>query len=183
MSQPGLGFFTVFFSSCLIFLVPFLGPSTMLYAGSIAAIYSEQSPIMIGLAVAVGASIAKMVHYYISFFARRVVSQERINKLEGYCKRWGRWKSFAVFVSSATPIPDEPVLVSLALVNYSPLKFLLVFFIGKIVITVPGAYVGSSASKVLCESIGQIPITIGSIIITILVTIVLLKVDFGRKKQ
>jgi len=180
MHLLGWGFLGVFVSAFLLFLIPFFGPSTMLYAGAAAAISSDQPPALIGVAVAGGASLAKVIHYYLSFFARRALSQESISRLEGYCEKWGRWKSVATFLSAATPIPDEPVLVSLALVDYSPVRFLVVYFLGKIVITVPGAYMGRSASRALWHLVGQVPATMASVIITIMVTVILLKVDLGK---
>jgi uncharacterized membrane protein YdjX (TVP38/TMEM64 family) len=171
------GFFGIFVSSCLLYLVPFIGPSTMIYAGAMAVIYPTLSPILIGIAVAAGASIGKGVHYYVSHFARRALGEKSIHRLEDYYKKWGRWKSVAIFIASATPVPDEPVLISIALVNYSPLRFLLVFFIGKLVVTIPGAYFGRSASHVLLHVAGEVPVAIASIIFTIIVTVFLIKVD------
>jgi len=174
------GLLGVFVSSCLIYLIPFMGPSTMIYSGAVAAIYPDHPPILVGIAVAAGASIAKAVHYYISHFARRALSEKSVHKLEGYCERWGRWKSVATFISSATPVPDEPVLVSLALVNYSPLRFFLVFLLGKLVITIPGAYMGRSVRHVLYRLMGEIPMAVASIAFTVIVTIILLNVDLSK---
>jgi len=174
------GLLGVFVSSCLLYLVPFMGPSTMVYAGAVAAMYHDQPPILIGIAVAAGASVAKAVHYYVSYFARKALSENNVRKLEGYSERWGRWKSVAIFVSSATPIPDEPVLVSLALVNYSPLRFLVVFLLGKLVVTIPGAYMGRSVRHVLYRMTGEVPMAIASIIFTIVTTIILLNVDLSK---
>jgi len=174
------GLLGIFVFSCAVYLVPFVGPSTMIQSGAIAAIYPDQPPILVGIAVAAGASIAKAVHYYMAHFARRALSEKSMHKLEGYCERWGRWKSVATFVSSATPVPDEPVLVSLALVNYSPLRFLLVFLLGKLVITIPGAYLGRSVRHVLYRLMGEIPMAIASIAFTVIVTVILLKVDLSK---
>jgi len=174
------GLLGVFLSSCLIYLIPFMGPSTMIYSGAVAAIYHDHPPVLVGIAVAAGASIAKAVHYYISYFAGRALSEKSAQRLEGYCERWGRWKSVATFVSSASPIPDEPVLVSLALVKYSPLRFLLVFLLGKLVITIPGAYMGRSVRHVLYRLIGEVPMAIASIVFTVIVTIILLNVDLSK---
>jgi len=174
------GLLGVFISSCLLYLVPFMGPSTMIYSGAAAAIYHDQPPILVGIAVAAGASLAKAVHYYISYFARRALSEKSAQRLEGYCERWGRWKSVATFVSSASPIPDEPVLVSLALVRYSPLRFLLVFLLGKLVITIPGAYMGRSVRHILYRLMGEVPMAIASIAFTVIVTVILLNVDLSK---
>lgn len=174
------GFLGLFFSSFLLYLIPFMGPSTMVCSGAMAVLYHDYHPVLVGSAVAAGASVAKAVHYYVSYFARRVLSDESISRLQGYGKRWGKWKSFATFISSATPIPDEPVLISLALVKYSPLRFLLVFLIGKLVVTIPGAYMGRSAGRLLWERIGQVPAAIASIIFTAIVTVILIKVDLRK---
>jgi len=172
-----LGIFGIFVSSFLLYLVPFVGPSTMIYSGAMAAICPDYSPLLIGVLVSAGASVGKGVHYYVTYFARRVLGENNRHRLEDYCKKWGRWKSVAIFIASATPVPDEPVLISIALVNYSPLRFLLVFFIGKLVVTIPGAYVGRSASHVLLHVAGEVPVAIASIIFTIIVTVFLIKVD------
>ena len=57
------GLLGVFVSSILLYLIPFIGPSTMICAGAVAAIYPHDSPILVGIAVAAGASVAKAVHY------------------------------------------------------------------------------------------------------------------------
>ena len=174
------GLLGVFVSSILLYLIPFIGPSTMICAGAVAAIYPHDSPILVGIAVAAGASVAKAVHYYISYFARKVLSEKSITRLEEYGERWGKWKSVATFVSSATPIPDEPVLISLALVKYSPVRFLLFFFLGKVAVTIPGAYMGRSVRHVLYKLMGEVPMAIASVIFTVIVTAILLKVDFRK---
>jgi uncharacterized membrane protein YdjX (TVP38/TMEM64 family) len=149
----------------------------MIYSGAVAAIYRDQSPFLIGVIVAVGASIGKGVHYYVSHFARRALSENSRHRLEDYSRRWGRWKSAAIFIASATPVPDEPVLISIALANYSPLKFLLIFFVGKLVVTIPGAYAGRSISHALHNVMGELPVAIASLVFTIIVTVFLIKVD------
>jgi len=174
------GLLGVFVSSFLLYLVPFVGPSTMIYSGVLAAICHYDPPALVGVAVAAGASVAKTIHYYVSYFAGRALSEESINRLQGYCERLGRWKSVATFVSSATPVPDEPVLVSLALVKYSPIRFLLIFFLGKVVVTIPGAYMGRSTRHLLHGLIGEFPMAIASIVFTVIVTVVLLKVDLSK---
>jgi hypothetical protein len=94
--------------------------------------------------------------------------------------RSGRWKSLAVFLAAATPIPDEPVLIGLGLVQYSPLRVLLAFLVGKLVVTVPAAYFGRSAGMVLHREVGDFWGTVISIAFTIIVTVVLLKFDVEK---
>ena len=174
------GFFGILMFSTLVYLIPFIGPSTMILSGTLAAIHVHSPPILIGIAVALGASAAKAVMYYVSYFAGKTLSQKNMERLKRYGAKMGKWKSFAIFMASATPIPDEPVLVSLALVEYSPLRFLAWFLLGKLVITIPGAYLGRSAGLAMFELFGDIPATIISIVFTIAVTAVLMKVDLEQ---
>ena len=174
------GLLGIFVFSCAVYLIPFMGPSTMIQSGAIAAIYPDHPPVLVGIAVAAGASVAKAVHYYMAYFAGRTLSEKSAQRLEGYCERWGRWKSVATFISSATPVPDEPVLISLALVKYSPLRFLLVFLLGKLVITIPGAYMGRSVRHVLYRLMGEVPMAIASIVFTVIITVILLNVDLSK---
>jgi uncharacterized membrane protein YdjX (TVP38/TMEM64 family) len=174
------GFLGVFIFSSLLYLIPFIGPSTMVLSGAIAAIFPSNPPILVGTAVAAGASVAKAAMYYLSYFAGRKFGAERVDKLHRYCERMGRWKSLVVFLAAATPIPDEPVLVGLALVRYSPLRVFLAFFLGKLVITVPGAYLGKAAGLGLSGHFGDLYGTAISVIFTIVTAVVLLKVDLDK---
>ena len=154
----------------------------MFLAGAIAVIYRDYSPLSIGIAVSAGASIAKMAMYYLTYFAETALSTEKLNRLMRYGNRIGRWKFVAAFISSATPIPDEPVLISLALLRYSPLRFLLAFFLGKLVIVVPGAYLGKGvrAHLVRYGIVGDLEAAIISVIFTVVITVILLKVDLEK---
>jgi len=176
------GFLGIFAFSFLLYLIPFISPAPMFLAGAIAVIYRDYSPLSIGIAVSAGASIAKMAMYYLTYFAETALSTEKLNRLMRYGNRIGRWKFVAAFISSATPIPDEPVLISLALLRYSPLRFLLAFFLGKLVIVVPGAYLGKGvrAHLVRYGIVGDLEAAIISVIFTVVITVILLKVDLEK---
>jgi len=176
------GLLGVFILSCAVYLIPFIGPSTMFFSGGLAClpILHSYSPFFIGLIVAIGSSVAKVIHYCVSYFAGGILSEERASKLHKYCEKMGRWKAFAVFLAAATPIPDEPVLIGLGLVQYSPLRVFLAFLVGKLVVTIPGAYIGRSAGVALNREVGDFWGTVVSIIFTVIVTIVLLKFDVEK---
>lgn len=174
------GVLGVFIFSSLLYLIPFVGPSTMILSGAIAAIHPTYSPPAVALAIAAGSSLAKAVMYYLSYFAGGALGAKRIEKLHKYCQEMGRWKSLAVFMASATPIPDEPVLVGLGLVQYSPLRVFAAYFLGKLAITLPGAYLGKAAGLGLHGLIGSVPAVAASVAFTVIVTVVLLKVDLDK---
>jgi len=176
------GLLGVFILSCTVYLIPFIGPSTMVFSSGLSSlsILQSYSPFYIGLVVGIGASVAKVIHCCVSYFAGGMLGKERVNKLHTYCEKMGRWKSLSVFLAVATPIPDEPVLIGLGLVQYSPLRVLLAFLVGKLVVTIPGAYFGRSAGILLNREVGDFWGTIISIVFTVIVTVVLLEFDVEK---
>jgi uncharacterized membrane protein YdjX (TVP38/TMEM64 family) len=134
----------------------------------------------IGLFVALGSASAKLIHYLVTFFAGKFIGESRRERLDKAGLKVKKWAALALFVAAATPIPDEPVVIPLGLLKYNPVKFYLAFFLGKLVITVPGAYMGAFAKGIFASVISQEVLTVISIALTILVTVVLLKVDVAK---
>ena len=67
--------------------------------------------------------------------------------------------------------------------KYSPAKFFSVFFLGKLSITVVGAFLGSWTGSRFSEWLSP-EVTIAlSIILTVIITVIMLKVDFGKLAQ
>jgi membrane protein YqaA with SNARE-associated domain len=157
-------------------LIPFAGPSNLLIAAN-AALIVKADPWTIGFLVAVGSASAKLIHYMITFFAGKFVSEKRRKILDAESKKIKRWAFPALFVAAATPIPDDPVIIPLGLLKYNPVKFYLAIFLGKLSITIIGAYLGKSGENFFSSLVNQPTIIVISILITIVVTILLLKVD------
>jgi membrane protein YqaA with SNARE-associated domain len=172
----------VLLTSFVLNLIPFAGPSNLLIAANVALLVNAD-PWTVGLLVALGSASAKSLHYVVAFFARRFVSERRRNFLDEARRRVGRWAFIALYVAAATPIPDEPVVIPLGLLRYSPAKFYLAYFLGKLSITIPGAYAGGILKERFEPLIGQEAMTIASIVMTIVITIILLKVDVNRVVQ
>jgi len=159
-------------------LIPFAGPSNLLIAFN-AAIMLEANPLLVGLLVATGSSAAKLVHYVITFFLGGAIKENHRKKLEDTSTKLG-WKVFAIFLVAATPLPDEPVVIPLGILKYSPTKFLLAYFSGKLLITTLGAYLGRLGHSLLSPIVNQELLTALSIALTLIVTLVVLKVDIRK---
>jgi membrane protein YqaA with SNARE-associated domain len=172
----------VLLSSFGINLIPFAGPSNLLIATN-AALIVKADPWIIGFLVAVGSASAKLIHYVITFFAGNFVSEKHRKILDAESQRVKRWAFPALFVAAATPIPDDPVVVSLGLLKYNPIKFYLAIFLGKLSITIIGAYLGMSGADFFSSVISQEAMVIISILLTIAVTVLLLKVDVVKILQ
>jgi len=161
-------------------LIPFVGPSNLLIAANTALLVQAADPLVIGFLVAFGSASAKLIHYLVSFFIGKHLGKERRRRLDATALKVRRWAFLALFVAAATPIPDEPVVIPLGLLEYNPLKFYLAFFTGKLVITIAGAYLGRAGQKFLAPMISEEMLMIVSIILTIAVTIMLLKIDVEK---
>ena len=167
---------SILLTSFLLNIIPFAGPSNLLIASNAAMIF-EAEPLTIGLLVALGSTVAKFIHYIVTFFIRGFIGEKRRERIDATGLKFKRWAFLALFVVAATPLPDEPVVVPLGLMKYNPAKFCLAFFAGKLLITVIGAYLGTLSHEFLLPMIGQEILIVASIVLTIIVTIVLLKVD------
>lgn len=157
-------------------LVPFASPSNLLIASS-AALMTSADPVMIGLIISVGSATAKSVHYLITYYAGKRLRKQRRERLDALAPKFRRWGALALFIAAATPIPDEPVVIPMGLLKYNPAKFFIAFFLGKLVITIPGAYLGRAAEGMFSPWFSPELIAALSVILTVIVTVILLKVD------
>jgi membrane protein DedA with SNARE-associated domain len=171
-----IGLLTILFTSFTLNLIPFASPSNLFIASN-AALLSTVDPVSIGFLVAFGAATAKFIHYVITFFIGTHIGEQRRKRLDAVAPSLRRWGFVALFAVAATPLPDEPVVIPLGLLKYNPAKFYVAYFVGKLSITVAGAYLGRLGQDLLASIISQETLITTSIILTIAITIILLKVD------
>lgn len=160
-------------------MIPFASPSNLLIASN-AAVLINSDPLSIGILVALGSTCAKLIHYTVSFFIGKHVGEERKKRLETAATKTKRWALPAIFVAAATPIPDDPVIIPLGLMKYNPAKFALAYFAGKLTIAIAGAFLGGLGEQFLSGFFSQGVLAVISIILTIAITVILLKVDLSR---
>jgi uncharacterized membrane protein YdjX (TVP38/TMEM64 family) len=164
-------------------LIPFAGPSNLFIASNAALLLNASDPLLlvgIGLAVAFGASFAKSVHYLVTFFVGKRLKGKRRERLDADAVKVKRWAFLLLYAAAATPIPDEPVVIPLGLMKYSPAKFFTAFLLGKLSITIVGAFLGAWTKATFSEWFSP-GVTIAlSVILTVVVTVILLKVDVEK---
>jgi uncharacterized membrane protein YdjX (TVP38/TMEM64 family) len=161
-------------------MIPFAGPSNLFIASNAALIIGSTDPVTlvaIGFLVALGAALAKSIHYLVTFFIGKHLSRKRRERLDADAVKVRRWAFWLLYIAAATPIPDEPVVIPLGLMRYSIMKFFTAFFLGKLSITIIGAFMGAWTRSALPEWLSpEVTITL-SVLLTIIITVVLLKVD------
>jgi len=179
-----LGYFGVFVFSLALNLVPFLSPSNLLIAGAVGSLFPSFNPLLAGFLVALGASIAKTVHYGASFFAGRFLGGKLQTKTNDSGRKhvFHRFGMIAAFVAAISPIPDDPIVIPLGLMRYSPLKFFAAYFSGKSIITITGAYLGQTLSLTIEQYFGDTAMIIVSAILTISMIIIITKKEKILKK-
>ena len=150
----------------LINMIPFLSPSNMVLAGAAMLLLPTFNPIMVGITVAISATVAKVIHYYVVRSSRLVLSEERLKSLDSEKQRVEKWGAIALFIAAASPVPDDPLIVYVGLTKYNSVKFIVSYFIGKVIVTILGALIGYGVGSYF-ESM---PIVLASIALTALIT-------------
>ena len=64
--------------------------------------------------------------------------------------------------------------------KYSPVKFFIPYFLGKITITVAGVFLGSWVESNFSSLLSPIEMVAISIALTIIITVIMFKVDVGK---
>lgn len=164
-------------------LIPFAGPSNLLIASTaaIGMVNADTTTLLlIGFVIAFAAALAKGIYYIVTFFVSKHLSEKRRQRLDADAVKVRRWGFVLLFLAAATPIPDEPVVIPLGLMKYSPAKFFTAYFLGKLSITVAGAFFGSIAGGYFSAWLSPELMVVISIVLTVVITIILLKVDLGK---
>jgi uncharacterized membrane protein YdjX (TVP38/TMEM64 family) len=164
-------------------LIPFAGPSNLLIPTWFVPILADANvttKVTVGLLVALGAALAKGSHYMITFFISGRLSQKRRQRLDADAQKAKRWAFPLLFIAAASPIPDEPIVIPLGLMKYSPAKFFIAYFLGKLTIAVAGAFLGGFEIDAFSSWLSPELMIVISIVLTITITIILLKVDLGK---
>jgi membrane protein DedA with SNARE-associated domain len=170
---------TILVTSFIFNLIPFAGPSNLLIASN-AAVLASVEPYIVGIMVATGSATAKFIHYLVMFFLGKHVGKERRKRLDENSEEIKKWAIPALFIVAATPLPDEPIVIPLGLLKYNPGKLFLAYFAGKLLIGVVGAYLGIYALQMFGSMFTQEVFITLSIVATVVITIVFLKVDIKK---
>jgi uncharacterized membrane protein YdjX (TVP38/TMEM64 family) len=180
---PVIELVIVFLVSFGLNLIPFAGPSNLFIASTatVGMVNADFSTLLIiGVLVALGATLAKGIHYGVTFFVGKHLNEQRRKRLDSDAAKIRKYAFFLLYITAASPIPDEPVIIPLGLMKYSIAKFFLAYFLGKLTITVAGAFLGNKIGDAFSAWLSTELMVAISIILTIVITVILLKVDLGK---
>lgn len=175
-----LGALVLSFISCLIIFIPI---PYLLIVFWLSAPGFGLDPTILALVSALGATFGKSVIYYLGFGGRKLVGEERRRKLEYARLVMDRYGALAIFFFAATPVPDDALYIPLGMMGYSILKFFLLVFLGKFIMTLVitwGGYFAISWIGALLGGGGGI-ITLAITLIFIISSIYMtLKIDWEK---
>jgi len=182
----------LFATSFGINLIPFFGPSNVFIA-SLAAINIDithfSSVLIIGVLVSLGATMARIIHYRVTPIISNRFNEKRRATLDANATKINKHAFLWLCLTAATPLPEEPVVISLASRKYNIVKFSIAFFLGKLAITTMSAFTGNTIGNTATEWMSstfptwltpEIMVTIMSTFFAIIVTVMLLKVDLNK---
>ncbi|MCW4000649.1 MAG: VTT domain-containing protein [Candidatus Bathyarchaeota archaeon] len=182
-----IDFIIIFATSFGFNLIPFAGPSNLLIASTAAIGLANPGPaalLTVAVLIALGAALAKGIHYLVTFFVSGKLSEKRRQRLDADSAKIKRWAFLLLFAAAASPIPDEPIVIPLGLMKYSPAKFFCSYFLGKLSIALVGVFLGEIAGDFLANWFSPtesfILSIVVSIILTIIITYIILKVDLAK---
>jgi len=182
----------LFATSFGVNIIPFFGPSNVFIA-SLAAINIDithfSSVLIIGVLVSLGATLARIIHYKATPLISKRFDEKKRSTLEANASKINKHAFWLLCLTAATPLPEEPIIISLASIKYNLAKFSIAFFLGKLALTTISAFAGNTIGNVFTEWISntfptyftpEVMITIMSTFLAIIVTVILLKVDLSK---
>lgn len=169
------GYIGILFISLIINLIPFASPSNFVISGVIMLLFPKLIPFYVALSVALGATVSKSSHYYLSHYIVKKTAKidtERINKFRSLINRWG---AFGAFLAAVSPIPDDPVVIPLGVLRFNFLQFVTSYFAGKVLLCFIGAF--SASRIVMAIDLFDIKLVLISIVLSIIVLSIILKLN------
>ncbi|MDJ0270478.1 MAG: VTT domain-containing protein [Aigarchaeota archaeon] len=172
------GYLGVFIVSLLGSIVPFV-PVPYLF---IVVLLSEVlDPLLLGLAAGVGGSLGKVTSYALGRGGYRFFKPETKRRMDALRQLIGKYVDIGVLIFALTPLPDDVYLIPIGMMRFSFWRFLLAYTVGKTIFSISVAYLGkfyfSRAQQVLGGE-NQLTATIAAVIVMIIITVILLRVDW-----
>lgn len=160
------GFFGVFLVSLIgtiAIIVPV--PYTLVILGLGAAGWN---PILLAIAGGSGSAIGELSGYFLGYYGRRIISEERQRKMRYFLKLFGRYSPAAIFVFALTPLPDDLLFIPLGILQYNLFKAFIPAILGKLLMCYILASFGKVYGDILLFLFGDTGSWIGALIMAVL---------------
>ena len=125
-------------------------------------------PLMLTIAGGSGSAIGELAGYFLGYYGRRIISEERQKKMSYFLKLFGKYSPAAIFVFALTPLPDDLLFIPLGILRYSLIKAFIPAILGKTLMCYILASFGKIYGDVLFHIFGDTGSWIGAIITAVL---------------
>jgi len=176
----GLPFIAIisFLSNCVPYLtIPYLALVFVYISTTRAGIFLTVATILVS---SIFAALGKVVVYYIGRGMSKIVLKNiSAETIELFNKLMDKGIFLAIFIFAASPLPDDVLYIPVGVLKYSPIKFFVACFAGKIVITSVVAFSGEFINFVM----SPIYAIILSIVATVIVLVIMKKINWEKLVQ
>ncbi|MCS7128607.1 MAG: VTT domain-containing protein [Sulfolobales archaeon] len=118
-----------------------------------AAVTDPAVRLAITIASALGATIGKLVVYYVGRVTRVVLSDKARRATKIFSQIARRSLFIAILLFASLPLPDDVLYIPLGLSSYNATAYVLAVLIGKLILTGTIVYFGALARELLLESL------------------------------
>ncbi len=169
----------IFLISFISNSIPFIGIPYLNFLVVASPFLRIEETAIVAIISAFGASLGKIVIYFIGTGVRMTLSEKTKENLAFFEKIFEKWGILAVFIFAATPLPDDVLYIPLGIARYKLVNFFLAVFCGKIVVTFLAIFMGkvtSDAIKFLLDN-DVLSFTV-FFLITTLFTFAVIRIDW-----
>lgn len=166
----------IFLVSLVANSIPFIAIPYLLVVLTYSMIFQNMvDKLVVAVASALGASIGKLVIYFLGSTFRLKLSSESIKNLELFNKIASKGLFIAIFLFASLPLPDDVLYIPLGISKYNLIKYFIAVFLGKLVMTSSIVIYGHSINILISESGLLMPVYI---LLTIIFTYIIIKVNW-----
>lgn len=182
LGYPGILLITFMISMLVFIPIPYI-PVLIL-----ALFSSRLDPNLIALSSAIGVTLGRSVIFLVSYRGRALIDNSTIMRMAPLQRLLAKYGSLVSFVAAVTPIPpDDIVIILLGIAKFSPLKFILTTFGGKLVINLAIVWAailwGFPIVQQFLNQIGDpaqlLILAVVSLIIAVVTVYLVIKLDWG----
>lgn len=182
LGYPGILLITFMISMLVFIPIPYI-PILIL-----ALFSSRLDPNLIALSSAIGVTLGRSVIFLVSYRGRALIDNSTIMRMTPLQRLLAKYGSLVSFVAAVTPIPpDDIVIILLGIAKFSPLKFILTTFGGKLVINLAIVWAavlwGFPIVQQFLNQIGEpaqlLILAVASLIIAKITVYLVMKLDWG----
>ena len=177
-----LGYFGIFLLSlvgAMSIFVPIPYTVVIFWLGA----SSQWDPFLLMIAGGFGAAIGELSGYILGYYGRRIISQERLRKMNYLIKAFGRYLPIAIFFFAFTPLPDDLLIIPLGILKYKLFKVFIPSLLGKLIMVFTLAHLGRIGANFILLIFGEESGWIGSVILFVLfivILVILFKMDWEK---